>query len=76
MVMSKKKNKIGREWSTPLEESKRATVQFAQGLVVSLSVLELIHQLEALEAGGIIIDETYRENLILSLANDVPVGQA
>ena len=76
MVMSKKKKKAGREWSTPLEESKQATVKFAQGLVVSLSVLKLIRQLEELERQGVTIDETYRENLILSLASDVPVGQA
>jgi hypothetical protein len=76
MVMSKKKKKTSREWSTPLEESKRATAQFAQGLVMSLSILKLIRQLEELEAQGVTIDETYRENLILSLASDVPVGQA
>jgi len=75
MVMSKKK-KTSREWTTPLEESKALAVEFAQGLAVSLSVLKLIRQLEELEEKGIPIDEKYKESLILSLAGDIPAGQA
>ena len=76
MVMSKKKKKPSREWITPLEESKMASIQFAENLVMSLSILKLIQQLEELEEKGITVDEDYREKLILSLAANVPVGEA
>ena len=75
MLMSKKK-KAGREWTTPLEESKKEAVRFANGLAISLNVLKLLKQLDELEANGVTVTKEYRESLILQLSAGIPEGEA
>tara|TARA_Y100000004_G_scaffold189837_1_gene246045 strand:+ start:133 stop:360 length:228 start_codon:yes stop_codon:yes gene_type:complete len=75
MLMSKKK-KAGREWTTPLEESKKEAVRFANGLAISLNVLKLLKQLDELEENGVTVTKEYRESLILQLSAGLPVADA